>query len=156
MRTDYRNEIDASKAEEARETIEDGLERLVERLDKVRSTKFKRHQKKNKKADYTSDGMVKEAQKAPHIGGITITVPLLISRIARVCINGAVSGGHSIEDIFADQVKKYKLTDREQAETLQLLEDMNWPVMRDRGWKVDESGKRSDQDNLDWNQNFSA
>lgn len=150
MREDYKNEIDSGKAEKAREEIENAIERLTERYNKVMSSKYKRHSKKNKKSDIVSDGLVKEAQKISGVSGIVVTVPLLISRIARVCINGSVSGGHDIEHIFADQVKKYKLTTREQADVIQLVEDMGYPVMRDRGWLPDESKKRSDEENLDW------
>lgn len=132
MRQDYRNEIDSAGAERARETIEKGLERLVERLEQVKTSKYKRHAKKQKKAS-DEPGLVKEAQKATRINGITITVPLLISRIARVCINGMVSAGHDIEDLYRDQVKEYDLTKREQAELQQLLGDMGYAIRGDRG-----------------------
>ena len=147
MRTDYKNEIDSAQAERAREQIENGLERLLDRLEKVKKDKYKRH---SKKSWAESTGMVKEAQKATNITGITITVPLLISRIARVCINGMVSGGHDIEDMFKRQVQEYKLDKREQAELSQLLADMGYSLRFDRGYEVGKPIQEWRSDNFDW------
>jgi len=152
MRSDYRNEIDSAKAEEARAQIEDGLERLIDRLEKLRITKYKRHAK-NKKAGYSAE-FVKEGQKATHVGGIVVTVPLLISTIARACINGTVSAGHDIEDSFKKFSDMYKLSTREKAEVIQLMSDMGYPIRRDRGVLLDEEINTTSSDNVDWAANF--
>jgi hypothetical protein len=55
-------------------------------------------------------------------------VPLLISRLARVCINGTVSAGHNIKQMFECQVAEYELTKREQTELSQLLSDNGYSV----------------------------
>jgi uncharacterized protein YktB (UPF0637 family) len=65
MRTDFKNEIDSAKAERAREQIEEGLERLVKRLEGVKKTKFKKGKKS--KSWVVETGLVKEAQKASEI-----------------------------------------------------------------------------------------
>lgn len=148
MRTDFKNEIDSAKAERAREQIEEGLERLVQRLEDVKKTKFKGRSKKSK-AWAEEVGIVKEAGTA-NITGITITVPLLISRIARVCINGMVSAGHDIEDMFERQASEYNLDKRERAELSQLLSDMGFPMLQDRGFPVGEPVETWKNDNFDW------
>lgn len=148
MRKDFKNEIDSAKAERAREQIEKGLERLVDRLEKVRKDKFKKSKKSKSWSE--SAGIVKEAQKATRITGITVTVPLLISRIARVCINGMVSAGHDIEDMYTRQVEEWKLDKREQAELAQLLEDMGYAMHTDRGYPVGEPVEIWRNDNFDW------
>ncbi len=153
MRTDFKNEIDSAKAERAREQIENGIERLVERLQNVNKSKFKRKGKKSK-AWAEELGLVKEAQKATNITGITITVPLLISRIARVCINGMVSAGHDIEDMYKRQVEEYELDKREQAELAQLLADMGYPMFQDRGYPVGEPVEIWRNDNFDWSAQY--
>jgi len=153
MRTDFKNEIDSAKAEKAREQIENGLERLVERLEKVNSDKYKRKGKKSK-AWYQENGFTKEAQKATNITGITITVPLLISRIARVCINSVVSGGHDLEDMYKRQVEEYSLDKREQAEVNQLLADMGYPIHQDRGYPPGEPVEIWRNDNYDWSAQY--
>ena len=154
MRTDFKDEIDSAQAERAREQIENGLERLIERLESVKVDKYKRHKKKKSKSWAEDAGIVKEAQKATNITGITITVPLLISRIARVCINGMVSAGHDIEDTFKRQVAEYSLDKREQAELSQLLSDMGYAMMQDRGYPVGTPVETWRSDNFDFSAQY--
>lgn len=152
MRLDLEGDLDANKIEEVRSKIDDGLARLHERLDKVKKSK---KGYKKKKAEFLSEpGLVKEAQKITGVQGIYVTVPLLISRVARVCINGTVSAGHDIEDLYNRQVKFYKLSTREQAEVMQLLADMGYPVRQDRGFMPEDALEISDSDGMDWAANF--
>ena len=100
---------------------------------------------------------IKTAQKIYGVGGgVMITVPLLISRIARVCVNGTVSAGHDIEDLYNRQVKKWALTEREQAEVQQLLFDMGYPLRQDRGFMPEDDLEVFDTDNMDWAANYKA
>jgi hypothetical protein len=157
VRIDLNNEIAIDSVEKARDEIQRGLERLEERLEKVKSSKYpKKGKKGKKKADAEQEGLIKEAQKATHVGGIVITVPLFTSYLARVCINGMVSAGHDIEDMFTKLAKRYKLSEREQAELVQLLSDMNYPLRRDRGIPLDEEIDTSSSDNFDWAANYRA
>lgn len=151
MRMDLDGELDANQIEKVRSIIDNGIERLHDRLDKVKSTKKK---SRKKKSELEIDGLVKEAQKITGVQGIYIVAPLLISRIARVCINGMISGGHDIEDLYARQVKKYKLNEREQAETMQLLADMGYQLRQDRGFMPDEDVDTTSSDNFDWAANY--
>lgn len=152
MRMDLDGELDANQIEKVRSIIDNGIERLQDRLDKVKASKKK---PRKKKAEFVaSEGMVKEAQKITGVSGVFVTVPLLISRIARVCINGMVSGGHDIEDLYERQVKFYKLNDREQAEVMQLLADMGYAVTQDRGFMPDQDVDTSSSDNMDWAANY--
>jgi hypothetical protein len=98
--------------------------------------------------------LIKQAQKIMGVSGVMITVPLLISRIARVCVNGVVSGGHDIEYIYNNQVKKYKLDDREQAEVRQLIFDMGYTIREDRGYFPEDNVDISSSDNFDWQANY--
>ena len=111
MRLDLDGELDANKIETVRSKIDDGLSRLNDRLDKVKKQSKNRRKKKTSSAeiDLSDSVIIKEAQKITGVQGVYVTVPLLISRIARVCINGMVSAGHDIEDIYQSQVKKYAL-----------------------------------------------
>lgn len=150
MRLDLDGALDANKIESVRSQIDEGLSRLHDRLDKV-----KKHSKSRRKKKADADSiLVKEAQKIAGVQGVYVTVPLLISRVARVCINGMVSAGHDIEDIYSKQVKKYKLNEREQAETMQLLADMGYPLRQDRGYLADEDVDFASSDNMDWAANY--
>jgi hypothetical protein len=136
MRLDLDGELDANKVEEVRAQLDDGISRLNDRLDKVKKHSKSRRKKKTSDVEYF--GLVKEAQKITGVQGTFVTVPILISGIARVCINGMVSAGFDIEHIYADQCAKYKLDDRERAEVRWLLFDMGFPMRGDRGFMPDE------------------
>ena len=158
MRMDLDGELDANKIEKVRAELDEGLSRLQSRLDKVKDSKksSRKRKKSNTTAEYIvdEDGFVKEAQKITGVQGIFVTVPLLISSIARICVNGTVSAGHDIEDMFKRLATKYKLTEREKMETIQLLEDMGYYVRRDRGYFPDDNVEISSSDNFDWAANY--
>lgn len=144
MRSDLDGELDADTIEVLRSKIDDGVSKLEKRIDKIN---------KKKKASDEDHKIVKNAYKHPGIHGIYITVPLLISRIARVCINGMVSGGHDIGDLFIKLSKKYDLSDREKAETFQLIQDMGYDIHTDRGFFPDEK-INTEEDNFDWSARY--
>lgn len=150
MRLDLDGELDADQIEKVRATIDNGIERLHDRLDKV-----KKHKKtsRKKKSEAEVDGMVKEAQKITGVQGVFVTVDLLTSMIARVCINGMVSAGHDIEDLFKRQAEYYALNKREKAQVIQLLDDMGYAMRRDRGFPGEEIHVE-DSDNMDWAANY--
>lgn len=155
MRMDLDGELDANKIEEVRSHLDEGISRLQARLDKVKESK-KSSKKRKKSAEYEVDdeGFIKEAQKITGVQGVYVTVPLLISRVARVCVNGTVSAGHDIEDLYHRQVKMYNLDKREQAEVQQLLFDMGYPLRQDRGFMPDDNLEIWDSDNMDWAANY--
>ena len=152
MRLDLEGELDADKVEEIRSKIEEGIERLQDRLDKIKKTK--KDSRKKKTSDVNQNSFIKEAQKITGVQGIYIMAPLFASRIARICINGTVSAGHDIEDLYNKQVKKWKLTDREQAEVMQLLADMGYPLRQDRGYMPEDDVDISSSDNFDFMANY--
>lgn len=151
MRLDLDGDLDANKIEQVRSEIDEGISRLQSRLDLIKSNK---KSKRKKKSDYINQSIIKEAQKITGVQGIYVVAPLFISRIARVCINGTVSAGHDIEDLYEKQVKKYKLNEREQAEVMQLLADMGYPLRQDRGFMPDEDDLTVFENGMDWAQNY--
>jgi hypothetical protein len=145
---DYDGKVDIGKLEQARREILDGISRLEQAIKKIDGGY------KNKKADLDEDGLVKEA-KQDRIGGIIITVPILISRIAKTLINGMVSGGHDIELMFEAQVNEWSLDKREQAELMELLDNMGYAqVRRDRGYPANHHMEYKTSDNFDFGANF--
>lgn len=130
MKKDFNREIDAAKAEQAREEIEKGMNSLLERLEKLRSKKFRKRKGKGKKA-FENNYLVKEGETTT-TGKIIITVPYLISNWARACIEATVQGGKDIEDCFNHFVKKYDLDEREKFQLATLIKDMGYPVLLDR------------------------
>ena len=145
-RMDVEGHLDGKKIQELEEKLEQGVDALKARLDKINLKK-----KSKKKSAYFTPQLVKMAEKSMGVQGIYVTVPLFISRIARVCINGMVSGGKDIEDLFHRQIKKYKLNEREQAETMQLLADMGYSLRSDRGFLIDDE---EDKDNKNYENGY--
>lgn len=156
VRSDLNNEIAIDAVEKARDELHSGLERLHERLDKVMSSKYPKRKgnKKKKKADEQGDEMVKEASKGAYYGKIVVTVPLLISGIARACINSMVSAGKDIEDEFHKLATQYKLDNREEFMLYQALSDMGYHVRRPRGTELDEEVDYTSTDNTGWIANY--
>lgn len=144
MRLDLDGDLDANKIEEVRSKIDEGIERLEDRLDKINKNK------KRKKKSSESYGIVKNAQRITGVKGVFVTVDLLTSGIARNCINGVVSAGHSLEHVFHEQAKKFKLTDREKIQVVWLLMDMGFPLNMDRAFALDKDYDTRSSDNIDF------
>lgn len=159
IRGDIDGHLDAREVDEIRNEVEKGCALIEKRVENVKAAK-----KRNKTASAEElevivadieQGLVKEAQQSPGIkAGIQITVSLFISTLARMCINGTVSGGHDIEDLFDKTCKKFKLDEREKYELRQLIHDMNFPIRFDRLSFVGEEVDESSEDNGDWAANY--
>lgn len=149
MRSDIDGELDADKIEKAREQIEKGVDSLEERLGRV-------SKKKKKKADLVVTEFEKTASPTPFLKGTYVTVPLLISSLARTCINGFVSAGHDLRHTFDHCVDEFKLDKREQTELRQLITDMGYTLRFDRGHGVYDSVNTRSSDNYDWNANYQS
>ncbi len=131
--TDYDAEIDVKAIETVRKWIFTSIKTLRGIFDQRHESDYS-----GKEAATDANGkMVKEA-RTPYSGGIIVTVPLIISRCARVCINGTVSAGHDLPSLYREQVKAFGLDKREQAELIQHLEDMGFPIRADRLMLPDE------------------
>lgn len=70
-------------------------------------------------------GFTKTATKSSNF---TQYVDPFIFGLARTMINGKVSQGKNIEDLFEKLDKKYKLDDREKLQLYYLLNDMGYPI----------------------------
>jgi hypothetical protein len=154
MRMDLDGELDANKVEEVRSKLDEGIARLQNRLDKVKESKKSSRKRKKSAEVEISEGLVKEAQKILGVTGVYIMAPLLISGIARICINGTISAGHDIRDLYHRQVKQWKLTDREQFELKQLLFDMGFPMPYDRSVIANEDFDPASEDNYELMSNY--
>ena len=150
--SDLDGKVDISALESARKEIIDGIERLEAACDKLHESNYKRKKKANVEID--ENGLLKTAKQTA-INGIMITVPLLISTIARTAINSMVSAGKDIERVAAQLCTEYELSHREKTELYQLLADMGYAVNnRPRGFPDNKSFDMTDVDNLDYLANY--
>jgi len=144
MRLDLDGELPHEKIEVIRQKIEDGLDSLENRLERVK-------QRKKKKAFFSVyDSQFVKNAGSTKINGISATVPLLILGLCKICINSKVSAGHDLEETFATLAKKYKLDEREKMEMMLLLKDMGYPLRLDRGLFGDEDIDLTSSDNFDF------
>jgi len=154
MRSDIDGELDAEFIADIHQKIDDGIEKLEGRLEKVRSSKSSN---KKKKADENGDLLIKEAQKTFGVkSGVVVMVPLFISTLARALVNGAASAGKDIEHSYKELVKKHKLNDREKIELIQLVHDMGFPMIRDRALFPEDDFDPSSTENFDFSANYKA
>jgi hypothetical protein len=153
MRMDLDGQLDANQVEKVRAMIDEGIARLHDRLDKVKKVKKTKRTKK-KTSEIVNEEMIKEAQKIMGVGGVFAVADLLTLRIAKVCINGMVSAGHDIEDLYERQIKEYGLNKREQACVRELLENMGYALREDRLYSPDEDVDIASSDNGDWAANY--
>jgi hypothetical protein len=150
-KSDFHNQLDMPSLEEALDELHKGQQRLTDRKEKLERVKY--NSKKKKKADAEDEGLVKQA-KIAGIKGIVVSVPLLISSLARSCINSMVSGGKDIERTYETLHKEYSLSKRERLELLQCLADMGYGVRRDLGAPLDDEIDTRSEDNINWTPNY--
>jgi len=159
MRSDIKGELTPqaiAQVEVIRDEMHKAVERLEERADKIESNKYKKNKSKAKKSDYDESSIVKTAQKITGIEGLYVSVPLLIYSLARTCINGSVSAGHDIDDMFIRLSKKFKLTEREKYELISTIENMGWAVRRDSGSFAGEDIEAGSEDNFSFSSQYNA
>ncbi len=131
--TDFDGDLDVKAIEKVRAWIFKSIKELKKIFNQRHENDYN-----DKAASTDADGKIVKEARTPYSGGVIVTVPLIISRCARVCINGTVSAGHDLPALYTEQVKKYSLNIREQAELAQHLEDMGFPLRTDRLMLPDE------------------
>lgn len=149
---DINGKLDLTIISEAMRKIDDGIDALEERIEKLDSARSK---KRKKRSEDDSEEMIKTAG-TPRIVGITVTVPLLISSLARSCINSTISAGKDMEKTFAFLCKEYELTKQSKLELIQLITDMGFPMRRDLGMPLDKEIDTQSVDNVSWMPNYHA
>lgn len=129
LQSDYDGIIDVKKIDELRNTVEQSIDELEDALEGLKN--LKKHRKKLRHRGEDDPDLKKEAT-APHFNGFQMLITPFQRAIAGALINGKVSGGRNLEDLYTDVKKKYKLADREELEILQILADMGHPEFKDR------------------------
>lgn len=150
MKYDEDGDLNADHIEAARAKIEKGIDSLEKALKAISKSK----KDKKKTANLDDDSIVKEAQRIVGLQGNYINVPLLISSLARMCINGSISAGHSMEDNIHMVSDKFKLDEREKFSLAFLIQDMGFPVKADRFFSDVMEKRDISEDGLDFAANY--
>lgn len=131
LREDYHGTLDVGFVDKARSLIEQNIEQLENMIDGINQLKKNRRQIRKRRGEEEGEGITKEGT-APHFSGFQMVITPFQSAISRALINGVVSGGRNMEELWEDVKKKYKMTDREELEIVQILADLGYPQFKDR------------------------
>jgi hypothetical protein len=131
LREDYDGILDVELVDKARALIEQHIDQLEDMLDGINALKRNRKQLRKRRHAEQDNDLTKEAT-APHFNGFQMTITPFQRAIAGSLINGSISGGRNIEELWDNAKKKYNMDDREELEILQILADMGYPEFKDR------------------------
>jgi ssDNA-binding Zn-finger/Zn-ribbon topoisomerase 1 len=76
--------------------------------------------------------------------------------ITGAIVNGFVSQGKNPEEIYAELKKKYKFSDRDELSIQQVLADMGYPFLKDRGHLGDESEQLNKGKGIEFSTQYNA
>jgi hypothetical protein len=130
LRGDYEGTLDVDAMDKARKFIETTIDALEDALHALSETKRSRKKQRRRRGDADFD-LTKEAT-APHFSGFQMVITPFQRAIVGSLINGKVSGGRNMEELYVEAAKKYKLNDREELEILAILADFGYPIFKDR------------------------
>jgi len=160
LREDYDSAVDIDFVEKARQLVEQNVEQLEDMLDAMKSLKQNRKQMKRRqrRGEDEQDGIVREAG-TPEFAGIQVNISAFERAIVGALINGKVSGGKNIEELYAIAKKKYDIDDRQELAIFQILTDFGYPTFKDRikiGEETDDPTDKNDEGEGEWQKQYYA
>lgn len=179
MRGDYDGKIDELKLDELRKDMQkmvDRLENHIERLRKNASTQKVRIVSEGfcKECESTApmweDPITKESscmncdckndtgeslQKIAGLPVLNVYMTPFERAVVGTIINGTVSGGKNIEEMYERLKNKYNFTPREELAFQQLISDYGYPVYKDRAL-LNEPADPASGNNAEWQTNYNA
>ncbi len=126
VRDDYDGILDIKEVDNIRRLVEKYMDVTDMALDGLAEMKKMRKRRSTKQ-----DDLVKNAT-APHFTGYQMNISAFERAIVGALINGTVSGGRNVEELYKNAKKKYDISDREELAIFQIMADMGYPVFKDR------------------------
>jgi hypothetical protein len=151
IRSDYAGKLNSEWLDKVRDIIEKNIEEIEVRL--AGWGQMAKDKKMRRKAEEESE-LVKEATAAKYMG-LQTNMTLFETAIVRMLINGTVSGGRNIEELYEIAKDKYEITPREELALFQALSDMGYPTFKDRLKLGDDDQDPSDSKNIgEWQSQY--
>ncbi len=125
LQSDYDGKLNTKDIDTLRKKIEDNIDQLEHMLFSL--DKLKKQKKQMRRAEQ-QENMIKEG------GTPTVnyyTTPFQRAIVSSI-INGKVSGGRDLNELYEKVKEKYKIDDREELAIFQILSDMGYPTFKDR------------------------
>lgn len=134
MRGDFDGMLDVDDIDKKRQQIEYNMDALQDAIDSLHAMKQTRRQqrRKHRRADEDFDDVMTKEATVPSFNGFQINITPFQRAIVGALINGKVSGGRNMEELWTEAKKKYNMSDREELEILQILADFGYPEFKDR------------------------
>jgi hypothetical protein len=129
LHSDCDDEIDIKHVDGARQKLEQAIDQAETALENIIDLKNKK--RKMRRHGEEENDMVKEAT-APRFEGIQINISAFERAVVGALINGVVSGGRNMEELYETAKKKYDFTEREELAIFQILSDFGYPTFKDR------------------------
>lgn len=149
LRDDFDNHLDINDVDKKRSYIHKNIGELENALAGLQELQKRR---RNKRADDDSSEIIKEATTSL----MQVVITPFEKAITSVLVNGVVSGGRNMEELYDKLKEKYKFTDREELGILQILLDMGYPIFKDR-LMVGETDDPSRDDNFgEWQSQYQS
>ncbi len=155
LQSDYDDDINTEKVDNIRKVVEQVRDQLEDALDSLSHATKQRRKTRKRRGEDDHDGLKKEGT-TPHFNGFQMVITPLQRAITGALINGTVSGGRDLEELWKDAKKKYKMDDREELEILQILADFGHPEFRDRLRLGDDNDPTRDEGHGEWQSNYFA
>ena len=153
LRSDYKGELDVDDIDKKRVVIQNNTDQLEQMISGYKQLQKNRKQSP-RRAEDEQDGIVKEATTAKYLG-LQTNMTLFETAVVRSLINGVVSGGRNMEELFEIIKTKYDITDREELAIFQALSDMGYPTFKDRMRLGDKDQDVSDSKNIgEWQSQY--
>jgi hypothetical protein len=150
LRDDYSGKLDVPVIDKKRAVIQNNIDQLQYLLDNVKGI----GKGKKRRAEEEQDGIVKEAGTPMYLG-IQTNMTLFETAVVRSLINGVVSGGSNIEELYEKFKEKYDISEREELALFQALSDMGYPTFKDRAKIGDKDQDVSDPDSVgEWQKQY--
>jgi len=134
LRSDFMGSLDSDEIDKKRQQVEYNMDALQDAIDGLHAMKQTRRnqRRQRRRADEDFDETMMKEATAPHFNGFQMVITPFQRAIAGALINGKVSGGRNIDELWVEAKDKYKMDDREELEILQILADMGYPEFKDR------------------------
>lgn len=131
LREDYKGIVDVDFVDRARTIIEQNIDNLEDMLYGIQSLKRNRKQMKRRQRHGEDESIIREGG-TPEFAGIQVNISAFERAIVGALINGKVSGGKNIEELYIVAKKKYNIDDKQELAIFQILSDFGYPEFKDR------------------------
>lgn len=149
VQSDYDGALNTKNIDKLRKQIESNMDQLEHMLFSM--NKMKKERKLMSRRSNVQASITKEAT-LPEVRYYTTAFQ---RAIAGLIVNGTVSGGKNIDELYNKVKEKYKLDNREELAIFQIITDMGYPTFKDR-LRIGEKNQDASKGFGEWQKQYYA